>query len=52
MNLAARSRKIFESYEADDKRQLLNFVFQNLKLDGKYLSIQMCETEWGQAWHY
>ena len=35
MNLAARARKIFESSEVDEKRQLLNFVFQNLKLDGK-----------------
>lgn len=33
MNLAARAREIFESFEMDEKRQLLNFVFQNLKLD-------------------
>lgn len=43
MNLAARAREIFESSEVDEKRQLLNFVFQNLKLDGKNLSIQTCE---------
>ncbi len=43
MNLAARAREIFESSEVDEKRQLLNFVFQNLKLEGKNLSIQMCE---------
>ena len=27
----------------DEKRQLLNFVFQNLKLNGKNLSIETCE---------
>jgi site-specific DNA recombinase len=43
MNLSARAREIFESSEVDEKRQLLNFVFQNLKLDGKNLSIQTCE---------
>ena len=43
MNLAARTREIFESSEVDEKRQLLNFVFQNLKLDGKNLSIETCE---------
>jgi len=43
MNLAARAREIFESSEVDEKRQLLNFVFQNLKLDGKKLSIYTCE---------
>jgi len=43
MNLAARAREIFESSEVDEKRQLLNLVFQNLKLDGKNLSIETCE---------
>ena len=43
MNLAARAREIFEGSEVDEKRQLLNFVFQNLKLDGKNLSIDTCE---------
>ena len=43
MNLAAHAREIFESSEVDEKRQLLNFVFQNLKLDGKNLSIDTCE---------
>ena len=43
MNLAARAREIFESSEVDEKRQLLNFVFQNLKLDGKNLFIDTCE---------
>ena len=35
MNLAARAREIFESSEVNEKRQLLNLVCQNLKLDGK-----------------
>lgn len=35
MNLAARAREIFESSEVDEKRELLNLVFQNLKLEGK-----------------
>ena len=43
MNLAARAREIFDSSEVDEKRQLLNLVFQNLKLDGKNLSIDTCE---------
>lgn len=43
MNLAARAREIFEGSEVEEKRQLLNFVFQNRKLDGKSLSIQACE---------
>ena len=38
MNLAARAREIFESSEADKKRQLLDLVFQNLELkDGNLL---------------
>lgn len=37
MNLAARAREIFESSEVHEKQELLNFVFQNLKLDGKSL---------------
>lgn len=38
MNLAACAREIFESSEADEKRQLLDLVFQNLQLkDGSLL---------------
>ena len=60
MNLAARARKIFESSEVDEKRQLLNFVFQNLRLEGKNLLIntfepfttlvdyKRCPKEWGR----
>ena len=33
MQLAKRAWEIFESSEVEEKRQLLNFVFQNLKLD-------------------
>ena len=36
LNLARRAREIFESSEVEEKRQLLNFVFQNLEL--KYRS--------------
>jgi site-specific DNA recombinase len=39
MNLAARAREIFESSEADEKRQLLNLVFQNLQLKDGSLSL-------------
>ena len=30
-------------FEGDEKRQLLNFVFQNLELKDKKLSITLCE---------
>jgi site-specific DNA recombinase len=35
MNLAARAREIFESSEVDEKRELVNLVLQNLKLEDK-----------------
>jgi site-specific DNA recombinase len=35
LKLASRARELFESSEVDKKRQLLNFVFQNLQLDKK-----------------
>lgn len=38
MNLAARAREIFESSEVEEKRELVNLVFQNLKLEGKKCS--------------
>ena len=43
MNLAARAREIFESSEVDEKRQLLNFVFQNLQLKDGSLSFSVRE---------
>ncbi len=43
MNLADRAREIFESSEVNEKCQLLNWVFQNLKLDGKKMLTQLCE---------
>ncbi len=61
MNLAARAREIFESSEADEKRQLLNLVFQNLQLKNGSLSLSEREPfltmmdfknrpeEWGRA---
>jgi len=35
LNLAQRALEIFESSEPQEKRQLLNFVFQNLELRQK-----------------
>lgn len=43
MNLASRAREIFESSEADEKRQLLNLVFQNLQLKDGSLSVSVRE---------
>ena len=43
LNLAARARAIFESSEVDEKRELLNLVFQNLQLKSKKVLAQVCE---------
>jgi site-specific DNA recombinase len=43
LSLAKRSREIFESSEVEEKRQLLNFVFQNLELKEKKLSVTLRE---------
>ena len=43
LNLAARAREIFESSEVEEKRQLLNLVFQNLQLRELNLSVQVHE---------
>lgn len=43
MKLAARARELFESSEVEEKRQLLNFVFQNLRLDKKTLLVDTYE---------
>lgn len=43
LSLARRSREIFESSEVEEKRQLLNFVFQNLELRDKKLSLTLRE---------
>jgi DNA invertase Pin-like site-specific DNA recombinase len=37
LSLAQKAEEIFESSEPEEKRQLLNFLFQNLQLDGKNL---------------
>ena len=42
-NLARRARENFESSEVEEKRQLLNFVFQNLKLEGEKLVVELRE---------
>ncbi|CRX38605.1 conserved hypothetical protein [Estrella lausannensis] len=43
MKLASRARELFESTEVDEKRQLMNFVFQNLQLKNLSLSVQVQE---------
>ena len=43
LNLAARAKEIFESSEVEEKRQLLNLVFQNLQLRDASLSVQVQE---------
>lgn len=43
LNLAARARSIFESSEVGEKRQFLDLVFQNLKLDGEKLLTELRE---------
>lgn len=43
LKLASHARELFESSEVDEKRQLLNFVFQNLQLRDLSLSIQVHE---------
>lgn len=43
MNLATRAREIFESSEVDEKRQLLDLVFQNLHLKNGGLSFSVRE---------
>ena len=61
MHFAVCPREIFESSEADEKRQLLNLVFQNLQLKDGSLSVSVREPfltmldfknrpeEWGRA---
>ncbi|MCK9319571.1 recombinase family protein [Methanoculleus sp.] len=41
LNLAQRALEIFESSEPQEKRQLLNFVFQNLELRQKNLEYKL-----------
>ena len=43
MHFAVCPREIFESSEADEKRQLLNLVFQNLQLKDGSLSVSVRE---------
>ena len=43
MNLAIRAKEIFESSEVDEKRQLLDLVFQNLQLKDGNLSFSVRE---------
>ena len=41
LNLAKRAYEIFESFEIPEKRQLLNFLLQNLKLQDKKLLFEL-----------
>ncbi len=41
LSLAQRAYKIFESSEAEEKRQLLNFLLQNCELNGKKLEFKL-----------
>jgi hypothetical protein len=43
LSLARRAKEIFESSEVEEKRWLLNFVFQNLELKDKKLLIHYRE---------
>ncbi len=37
LSLAQRAHQLFKSSRIEEKRQIINFVFQNLRLDGKNL---------------
>ena len=41
LNLAKKAYEIFKSSEVSEKRQLLNFLLQNCKLQGKNLSFEL-----------
>jgi hypothetical protein len=41
LSLAQRAEEIFESSEPEEKRQLLNFLFLNLKMSGKNLQYSL-----------
>ena len=43
LDLAKRAKEIFISSNLKEKQQLLNFVFSNLKLDGKKLLVTLRE---------
>ena len=41
LNLAKKAYEVFQSSEPEEKRQFLNFLLQNLKLQGKKLSFEL-----------
>ena len=41
LSLAKRAKELFVSSEVEEKRQLLNFLLQNLVLDGKNLKFEL-----------
>lgn len=51
LGLAKRAREIFDSSNFDEKRQLLNFVYSNLKLDDGKLLVEMKEPFLSMANH-
>ncbi|PCI95390.1 hypothetical protein COB11_02420 [Candidatus Aerophobetes bacterium] len=44
LDLAQGAKEIFMSSKLKEKQQLLNFVFSNLKLDGKKLLVTLGES--------
>lgn len=61
LSLAKRAYEIFESSEVEEKRQLVNFLFQNCQLNGKNLlfklkrpfdTVLQCSRnkQWGDYW--
>lgn len=47
-SLTQKAYEIFESSEPEEKRQLLNFLLQNLQLDGKKL-VFTAKTPFGEV---
>ena len=41
LNMAKKAREIFDCSEINEKRQFLNFLLQNLTLDGKKLNFEL-----------
>lgn len=41
LSIAQRAGEIFESSEIDEKRQIINFIFQNLEMEGKTLDYEL-----------
>jgi len=46
LKLIANASKIFESSRAEEKRQLLNLVLSNLRLEGKNGALWLVKSFW------